>query len=173
MPYRYLLDANCFTQAFHQHYCFDTCPGFWRWIEHQNQSQVVYSIDRIRGEITRYENDLSEWANAKQDNRFFLSTQDDRAVARAYGEVAAWVENSHFKRRGKDEFMAGNDGWLIAYAKVYDFTIVTFEVWNPDERRKIKIPALATPLRFRSIMLHDVLRETHVRLMLEYEEGWG
>lgn len=167
---RYLLDANCFTQSFHLHYRFDFCPGFWKWIEQQNAAGAVYSLDRIQEEITRSPNDLTKWAKAKTDGTFFLSTQKDRDVSKVYGRIANWVENSDFKRRGKDEFMAGNDAWLIAYAVVHNFTVVSYELYNPDEKRKIKIPALCDPFDFRCIYLYDVFSETHTKFVLHYEE---
>lgn len=170
MPHRYLLDANCFSQSFHLHYQFDFCPGFWKWLDQQNANDVVYSIDRIQEEITRYENELSEWANERTDRNFFLSTKEDKDVFRCQRKISSWVENSDFKRLGKDEFMAGNDSWLIAYAVVHKFTVVTYELYNSDEKRHIKIPALCKPFNFRSIYLYDVFGETHTKFVLHYEE---
>ena len=55
MPY--LLDANCFIEAVNRYYGFDICPGFWDWLDQQNESGIVYSLDRIGFERTKLNDD--------------------------------------------------------------------------------------------------------------------
>jgi hypothetical protein len=47
----YLLDANVFISAKDLHYGFDFCPAFWDWIVRENQSNNVYSVEHVGGEL--------------------------------------------------------------------------------------------------------------------------
>lgn len=70
---RYLLDANCFIEAKNRYYSFDFCPGFWKWLDQQNQLGVVYSIDDIGIELARGHDDLATWTKTKKSGGgFFL-----------------------------------------------------------------------------------------------------
>ncbi|ASC73377.1 hypothetical protein XM38_043420 [Halomicronema hongdechloris C2206] len=39
----YLLDTNIFIQAKNDYYGFDLCPGFWAWLEQQNEANTVFT----------------------------------------------------------------------------------------------------------------------------------
>jgi hypothetical protein len=49
MPY--LLVANIFIQAKRLHYGFDFCPAFWEWLDANNRSSTVFSIEKVRDEL--------------------------------------------------------------------------------------------------------------------------
>lgn len=67
----YLLDANVFIQAKNLHYGLDFCPAFWEWLVTKNDAQQVFSIEKVGDEIDAGDDELSEWAKAR-DGRFFL-----------------------------------------------------------------------------------------------------
>ncbi len=60
----YLLDANVFIDAKRNHYRFDPCPGFWEWLDHAHEMDVVASIEKVRSELVGTEDELSDWARA-------------------------------------------------------------------------------------------------------------
>lgn len=47
----YLLDANVFIQAKNLHYGMDFCPAFWNWLDRQNATGRVFSIEKVADEL--------------------------------------------------------------------------------------------------------------------------
>ena len=43
----YLLDTNTLIQAKNEYYAFDLCPGFWKWLERNNEGGMVHSIEPV------------------------------------------------------------------------------------------------------------------------------
>lgn len=133
----YVLDANVFIEAAKRYYAFDIVPSFWQMLTTQAGNGRVLSIDRVRDELLR--DDLAMWANSAFQE-FFASTSDQEVIA-AYRYIMDWSQNqSQFTEAAKAEFANVADGWLIAYALAKGCAIVTHEQFDPNIRRKIKIP---------------------------------
>lgn len=86
----YLLDTNIFIQAKNEYYGFDLCPGFWAWLERQNQLGQVFSIQPVQAELIVGKDKLSKWAK-EQGDTFFLSF--DQLAGAAMAEVSLWVQH--------------------------------------------------------------------------------
>lgn len=66
MGMTYLLDTNVFVTAKNLHYDFDFCPAFWDWLILKNKEQKVFSIEKVRDEINKGEDELSGWTKIKE-----------------------------------------------------------------------------------------------------------
>jgi hypothetical protein len=161
----YLLDTNIFIQAKNDYYGFDLCPGFWTWLEQQNEANTIFSIGPIQGELIRGEDQLSEWAR-EQGTRFFLPFDQDASTA--MGEVSQWVQASDYYDYAKSEFLSVADPLLVAYAKAHGHTVVTHEVFNPTQpgKKKIKIPAACHEFDVPYIRTFEMLREEGASFVL-------
>ncbi len=135
----FLLDANVFIEASHRYYAFDLAPRFWNsLVEHSKQGELL-SIDRVKKELMRGKDELADWAIGPFQHAF-VST-DDEVVTQAYSAIMRWVnDQKQFLRAAKADFADGADGWLIAYAKTFGYTVVTHEELAPDVRRRVPIP---------------------------------
>lgn len=71
----YVLDANVFIEASRRYYAFDLAPGFWSSLIHHANSGRIKSIDRIKQELERGKDDLTEWIN-HNFHEAFASTND-------------------------------------------------------------------------------------------------
>lgn len=162
MP-KYLLDTNVFIEAARRYYAFDLVPGFWNMLVRLAAEGRVESIDRVREELLRGDDDLAEWVS----NHFslaFLSTSDE-SVFEAYRDVITWVENqAQYHDSAKQQFAAGADGWLIAYAKQNGHTAVTQEVLDPQRKNKVPIPNVCQGVRVNFVNTFGMLRELDVRI---------
>jgi len=70
----------------------------------------------------------------------FASTEDDDVIA-AYREIMIWSQaQTQYTDAAKAEFAAVADGWLVAYALAKGYVIVTLEQFDPNIKRRIKIP---------------------------------
>lgn len=159
----YILDTNIFIQAKNDYYSFDLCPGFWAWIERENQAGQVFSIQPVQDELTVGTDQLSKWAKA-QGNTLFLPF--DQPASIAMSEVSFWVQNKDFKDSAKRDFLAVADPLLVAYAKAHNHTVVSHEVLNPAARRKVKIPAVCHALNVPYIRAFEMLRREGASFVL-------
>lgn len=105
-----------------------------------HRSGQVLSIDQVRDELLRAKDELADWTRHKAPKSFFHDT-DDLQVAAAYREIIAWVQkNPQYSELAKTDFAASADGWLIAFAKVNGYTVVTQEEHAPLVKNKAPIP---------------------------------
>lgn len=158
----YVLDANVFIQSARNHYAFDIAPKFWEaLIQHANGGRIQ-SIDRIKAELDRGKDRLTEWA-AKEFGHAFAST-DQAAVIEAFGRLMNWVQGqAQYKDEAKAEFATVADGWLIAYAMAFGKTVVTHEQPDPQIKRKVPIPNVCQTFGVPFINSFELLRQLGVR----------
>ncbi len=162
----YLLDANVFIEAKRRYYAFDLCPGFWdALILHQTNTRLC-SIDRVKNELERGKDDLTEWATSILPDTFFGITNEN-AVVNCFAEVVRWVQNQQFSQEAKAEFVNGVDAWLIAYAKAKKMILVTHEVLAPEARKKVPIPNVCVAFNVQYRDTFEMLRKLETRFILE------
>ena len=134
---KYLLDADVFIQAVNAHYQFNLCPGFWDWLDRENQRGQVHSVDRVYAELTAPVA-LTNWTSARQQN-FFLAP--DQPVTNAMPTVAQWAQSQpNYTAAARSEFLQAGDFYLIAHALAHGLTVVTHERSAPAAQKRIKIP---------------------------------
>lgn len=135
---KYLMDANTFIEAKNRYYSMKVCPGYWSWIIANGLNEKIISIDHIKAELCKGNDELSEWA--KDNSQIFLDS-DDPDTQERYKEVAAYANTLDMKEGALEEFLSVGDSWLIAKAlTIEDCVIVTHERKNPGIKRKILIP---------------------------------
>lgn len=138
MPY--LIDSNIFIQAHRSVYPLDVVPSFWNKIKALAEAGTIVSIDKVKKELYKNEDDLKDWCHANLPDGFFKTS--DQTIAE-YREVVNWaVSKGQYRQHAIDEFLRSEvaDAWLIAYAKNEGVTLVTEEVPRPNSKKKIMIP---------------------------------
>jgi hypothetical protein len=160
MPY--LLDANVFIQAKNLHYGLDFCPAFWDWLVRENESQVVFSIDKVCDEIKAGDDELVEWVNERGEG-FFLTP--DSGVLRALGVVSAWATGQGYEPAAVSTFLQVADYYLVGHALATGFTVVTHEVAR-GSMKTIKIPNACIELRIKCVSPWEMLRNERARFVL-------
>lgn len=139
-PGSFLLDSNVLIEAKNRYYAFDFCPGFWKCLIGHYNSGELCSIDYVRQELLRGNDELAEWVKNEVPNEFFFDTQEDD-TRKKYREIILWVQrNPQFFDLAKAGFAAAADGWLLAYAQVKNLVVVTQEQLSPDARKTVPIP---------------------------------
>lgn len=161
----YVLDANVFIEAYRRYYAFDIAPTFWNKLIGLASSGKVVSIDRVKDELTRSNDDLSKWAEG-DFHRWFVSTGTERVI-NCYREIIKWaVSQNQFTEVAKREFAKAEnaDAWLVAFAYVNGCIVVTHERFDKNINRRIPIPNVCTAFNIPYKDLFDMLRALNVRL---------
>ena len=75
----------------------------------------------------------------------------------------SWVyANVQFYRQAKDEFSRGADGWLVAYARAHDCTLVTLETYQQNARRRVPLPNVCDQFGVARMNTFEMLGELGV-----------
>ena len=122
----FVLDSNTFIEAKQRYYAFDVCPGFWQALVWPHGQGRIVSIDRVRNELTDFDDELKTWALATMPGGCFFDT-DTEPVLDAYQEAIAWVmAQAQLTDAAKGEFADTDnaDAWVIALPPVVPVAIV-------------------------------------------------
>lgn len=164
---RYVLDANAFIEASKGYYAFDICPGFWTALLRLHLAKQVFSIDKVKAELSATADDLSGWVSDRASDTFFKQTRDQH-VADEFRNLVNWVQNEpQFTTDAKAEFASVADGWVVAYAKVNGLVVVTHEVFAPEAKRRVKIPNVCVEFDVDYCNTFEMLRDLRVSFMLK------
>jgi hypothetical protein len=164
-PPTYVLDANVLIQAAREFYAFDLVPAFWDKLLDLASNGRVLSIDRVKFELDRGNDELKDWANRAFHHCIASTQQAD--VLESYREIMEWAQaQTQYRDGAKAEFAdeKNADAWLVAYAKAKGCTIVTREQPAPESRTKIKIPDVCRAFEIEFVDLFAMLRALEVKL---------
>lgn len=156
----YVFDTNVLINAKRDYYAFDLVPEFWSCLIRHADAGRVKSIDRIKRELERGspDHELLVWVN----NHFLHAFQrtDETDIIAAYGVLMKWSRNQkQFFDAAKAEFAQKADAWLVAYAMAKRCVLVTHEVFEPNIKRKIKIPNACQPFGVPYVKTFEMLRD--------------
>lgn len=163
---RYLFDSNCLITANRIHYSYSFCPAFWEWILEGNKHSTFFILDKVADELKRGREDDYLRKFIESHDSFILDTKTDSSVLSKYADIQIWANTiwSHGKsqnrtRKALEVFAKEQtaDPWLIAYASVYQFIIISNEEPAPASQTSVKIPDVASAFGVEVKYLHEVL----------------
>jgi len=161
----YVLDTNVFVEASRRYYAFDIVPGFWQSLIELARTGQILSIDRVKSEIDRGDDELKTWANSSF-HPWFAST-DDVEVTDAYRSVIEWAnKQEQFSGPAKADIARGDnaDAWLVAYALSKDCVVVTHEQYDRYIKARIPIPNVCQAFSVQWLDIFQMLRALRVKL---------
>ncbi|QZA33267.1 DUF4411 family protein [Hydrogenibacillus sp. N12] len=161
----FLLDTSVFTQAARSYYAFDIAPSFWKAIlTHAGKGKII-SIDRVKDEIDRGNDQLKRWLN-DHFTPFIQSTQT-ADIVHHYGEIIRWASGQpQYRRAAINEFAAANnaDAWVVAFAKARNLIVVTQEASSLQSKKSIKIPDVCRAHQIKSIDTFELMRRLNIKI---------
>ena len=156
----YLLDTDVFLQAKNRHFGFDFCPGFWDWLQKRHAAGIVFSIEKVRNELT--DPDAATWAAAQPDS-FFLAP--DTPVVAALATVATWATGQGYQQSAITTFLGSADYYLISHALAHGHVVVTHEV-PANSLKQIKIPSVCIGMNIPCMNPFEMLRRERAVFVL-------
>ncbi len=162
----YLLDANVFIEAKNRYFGFDICPGFWEWLPQRFEAGTVFSVDAVRTELLRGNDQLTNWVKTLPAT-FFLSPE---ATTTTYlAALSRWASDpsQRFQSNAIATFLRSADYLLIAQAAQHQFIVVTQERPDPNARKRIVIPEACDCLGVPYISPFELMRREGLRLVLD------
>lgn len=157
---RYLIDSNIFITAKNTCYRFTFCSNFWGFLLELFRKGKLYSLKVVRNELLAKDDELKAWIEESIDEKIFLDQWD---AIEGWIEVTEWARTGGrpFTASALEEFAEENeaDAWLIAYAKEFDYKIITNEVLNSQIQRKVLLVDAALNFGVECINLYDFLEK--------------
>ena len=162
---RYVLDANAFIEAKNRYYGLEICPGFWDALVAQHDAKRIFSIDRIRAELSERGDEIKGWVENQAPESFFKKTED-QAVIVEFQKLVRWVYSTdQFSDSAKSEFATVADGWVIAYAAVNEIVVETHEEFAPAAKRKVPMPNVCAEFDLEYVNTLEMLRSLDERFV--------
>ena len=169
----YLMDTNSFVTPSRLYYQFSMFPRYWDYIREKLEDGTIVLLDKVKDEILApgKKDELAVWLegievanliNHKEQEiiNVYAGVMKSIQKDRCYKEsaISAWSENSTA------------DPWIIAAAKVYGLSIVTFESHNNNlntinPSRQAKIPDIAEKFNVPVMDLFNMLKELQFRMV--------
>lgn len=159
----YLLDSNIFINAKNRAYGMDFCPAFWDWLLLEHSRGFLGSIDAVRDELLKGQDELSGWVKTLPPGFFSqLPPSGEDALKRIMTHLAA----QHYSQDELAFFCSGADVYLIAHAMAGNHVVVTREKASLGSK-KIKIPNVCQDFGIQYCSIYDVIRASNARFVLE------
>lgn len=158
----YVVDSNFFIQAHRATYPLDVATSFWRKVRELAEAGTIVSIDKVKKELFDKNDDLKDWCDNNLPTEFF---KDSSSALVEYGKISAWAisRNDHYIPKAINEFLDADeaDAFLISYAlaDVQNRVLITHEVSQPQNKKKIKIPEPCDVFRVRYMNTIQMFRE--------------
>lgn len=163
-----LFDTNSFIAPFNQYYAPDIVPSYWNQLL-ANSSNIIV-LDKVRDEIYRGGDGLSEWLKSNID-RFEVVSTNNLQIINVYGQVIQYIAGNRCYQPAAVKNWSENriaDPWLVAAAKVYKCPIITFErLANPTEgspSRNPKIPDVGRYFEVSCKDLYSYMRDVRMKI---------
>ena len=170
MSEKYLIDANSLIRPARAYYPFDFAPSFWQQLRPKISLDKIAVLDKVRDELLKGTDELSAWIS-DLPNECILSTQDMQ-ILQKYRDVLSFIQQSDkyseaALRRWSQLDIA--DPWLIAAAKVYGYTLLSFEqsagtIPEGSRSKNPKLPDVARHFQVPYTSLFDMMRQEHFLL---------
>lgn len=159
----YLVDANVLIEAKNRYYAFDIAPGFWEWLDTAHQQGLACSIEAVRDELLKGNDELADWARSNKP--FFRPI--DQGTTHHFADLTTWATSRNFTPAALSEFTGNNaDYLLVAYAREHQHTVVTHERSQPNARARVLIPDACLAMGISTTDTFQMLRQTGVQLDL-------
>ena len=164
MSEKYLIDANSLIRPARAYDPFDFAPSFWQQLRPKISLDKIAVLDKVRDEVRKGTDELSAWIS-DLPNECILSTQDMQ-ILQKYRDVLSFIQQSDkyseaALRRWSQLDIA--DPWLIAAAKVYGYTLLSFEqsagtIPEGSRSKNPKLPDVARHFQVPYTSLFDMMR---------------
>lgn len=159
----HLVDANILIEAKNRYYAFDIAPGFWEWLDLAHRRGDACSIESVRDELLRGDDELAQWT---AEHREFFRPIDQRTTAH-FARLTAWAAGQGYRQAAINAFTGRDaDFQLIAYAMEHGSTVATHERPKPNARRRVLIPDVCLAMGVSTSDTFDMMRSTGATLHL-------
>ncbi len=164
MSSKFLIDSNAIIEPFNTFYPFDFAGSFWSQLKEKIDNKDVIILDLVRDEIRTADDELTDWIKTISEDLIMNIVNPN--IIGEFSKILDYIQHSNlYKDSALDAWSDAKvaDAWLIATAKVHNYTIVTFEKPNlginaNNPSRNAKIPDIAMEFNVECCDLYKMMR---------------
>lgn len=172
MSEKFLIDTNSFITPDKTYYAPDIAPSFWiQLAEVLKRKDEVAILDLVSRELLQGNDSLKIWfQNLMDKQEVKIISCVDQGIVTAYSSIMQYIDESPLYKEAALRNWAREgiaDPWLIAAAKAYNYTIITFEkspgpIIMPSKNPKI--PSIAEHFGIKYEDLYYFMRHYSIQL---------
>lgn len=170
----FLIDSNAFITPHRNYYQFSFAPTFWELLNKHCSTGEIMTLDMVMDELCKEEDDekkdeMQIWLeNSFKGKHASAKTQE---VVNNYANVINHLhsDNKYLEdavREWSDIKVA--DPWLIAVAKTYGYTIVSFEkrmqINSGSPTKRAKIPNICDDFGIKYCDLFEMMKALNFKM---------
>lgn len=167
----FLIDSNSLIVPYRHYYSFDLVENFWDQLNYYINNGSIVILDIIKKELNSSGDGLSKWID-NIDTNIILKCKENPKILCIYGEILDYINESKFYTDVALHGWAKSktaDPWLIATAKINDYTIISFEESNGNlnaikPSSKVKIPDICKEFEVKYENLFYMIRKLHIKI---------
>ncbi|MCD8395624.1 MAG: DUF4411 family protein [Lachnospiraceae bacterium] len=167
---KFLIDTNSFVAPYRLYYAFDLVPTYWKELSKKADTGRLILLDMVKDEIDKGQDALSDWL--AQQTGFIVCSHVSEKIINQYQEVLRYVQTCGlYREQALAAWAPANiaDPWLIAVAKVNDYTIITGEVSSgglspKTPNKNAKIPDVANAFGVKTADLYYMMRQLAIKI---------
>lgn len=124
----------------------------------------VILLDKVKEEIYQGSDELTDWLKEHHD-AFIQKDMNDDSVVLSYGKVIQSVmDKDIYTSAAKADFASVADSWICAHALAKGYVVVTQETYDPNIKKRVKIPNVCKEFDVEYINMIQFLREIGMRI---------
>lgn len=161
-----ILDTNVFIESKNRYYAFDICPGFWDFIIDDFSKGSAVSINHVRDELLRGNDELTNWIKNCVSKTYFHDCLSDTTVVGKQLMVANYVQSAYSKPNVINDFLNPSvaDSWIVAYAMTNGGTVVTHEKTR-SKSKKVSLVDVCSNFQVQYMNVFDFLRHEKAKFI--------
>lgn len=141
----------------------DVAVSFWNKMKELTLERDVYVLDRVKGELTEWDDELKDWVVANVGIKQLVKFENESSINK-FREINMWaMSNTQYSQSAKNKFMDATraDIFLVSYAAAEpgEWTVVSQERPAPKSQTEIKLPDACAQFGVRCILFMDMFRE--------------
>ena len=171
----FLIDSNIFITPYQNYYKFSIAPSYWEQLSEMSLNGKVLSLDSVRDELCvekkeEKKDTLQKWVEGSFKGDF--KQKNTEKVVKQYARIINYIRESDLYSDQALQTWSNikvADPWIVAVAKVYDYTVVTFEKYNnslssKQPAKNPKIPNICEEFNVRYTGLFEMMEKLNIVL---------
>jgi hypothetical protein len=155
----FIIDSNVLLAPYHAYYSFEIAPTFWENMSRLITSKDIVILDKVYAELMVKDDSLSRWLKTVPELQPLKS--DTPGIIDNYGLIINHLQScglytaDAFNKWSQDRVA---DPWIVAAAKTYNYTVISFEsrILQLNAKNPSKNPKIPDICGHMGINCHDL-----------------
>ena len=158
MPNKYIIDTSSLVSAYRRIYSMNVFKSFWEEMKNRIMSGEIIICQSVYEEIAVSDDNLKAWLKSVVDLPHLVLPVSEKVFS-IYTKIVNHVNTNytHIKPSGISKFMSCQDPMIVAFAKEYNYFLITEETLNLETKKEVKMPNICRDFGVSYLSLTEYL----------------